>query len=340
MKKDKKIIAIGPMYAQDMKNAGGVTVLFEQFLEDLRELEVTHLPINSNKNCYKNIAETFFVVMKEFVKNIRKYDHISLHGTANHYILIAPFVVFIAKLFGKTVDLRKFAGNFNEVYENSDPIRKMLIKYVLKNADISYFETKYLVAYFKPMNPHTYWFPNVRRRPADVSPKKEFSKRFAFISHVKEEKGMDDLLEAVKMLDPSYTVDIYGPAHEAKYTKEYIAKFGATYHGPLSPTEVIETLKKYDVLVLPSHREGYPGILIEAYSVGRPVLATALPSIREIVTEEETGILVETKNPTSIYEGFLKFNSANYEEMSQKAFDAFENFDSKPQTIKYLNSLS
>jgi len=335
----KKIILIGPMYAEDMKNAGGVTVLFEQLLEDFRALDVEYLAINSNKNCYKNIAETFFVVMKEFLGNIRKYDHVSIHGTANHYIMIAPFVIFFAKMFGKTVSLRKFAGNFNEIYESVDPVRKGLIRYVLEKADLSFFETKYLVDYFKKFNPNTFWFPNVRRRPENSAPKKEFNKRFVYISHLKDEKGTQELLEACKQLDESFDVKIYGPVHESKYTPEYVAQYNTTYEGSLTPTEVVEKLKESDVLVLPSHREGYPGIVIEAYSVGRPVLVTNLPAIAEIVEEGKTGVLVEPKNVDALVEGFHKFTKENYAQMSQNAYEAFESFNSMPQTKKFLEKI-
>ncbi len=338
--KNKKIILIGPMYAKDMKQAGGVTVLFEQLLEDFRELEIDHIAINSNKNCYKNIAHTFFVVMREFLKNVKNYDHVSIHGTANHYILIAPFVIFFAKIFKKSVSLRKFAGNFNEIYESVDPLRKKLIEYVLTKADLSFFETKYLVEYFKKFNPKTFWFPNVRRRPKDTSPKKDFKKRFVYISHLKDEKGTQELLEACKRLDDSFDVKIYGPVHEEKYTPEYIAGFNTTYEGSLTPDEVVQKLKESDVLILPSHREGYPGIVIEAYSVGRPVLVTNLPAIAEIVEDEKTGFLVEPKSVDSLVEGFMKFNENNYPSLSKNAYEAFENFDSMPQTKLYLQKIN
>ncbi len=339
-KKDKKIILIGPMYAKDLKQAGGVTVLFEQLLEDLRELDVDHLVINSNKNCYKSIAHTFFNVVKEFLKNVKDYDHVSIHGTANHYILIAPFIVFFAKLFKKSVSLRKFAGNFNEIYESVDPVRKKLIEYVLTKADLSFFETKYLVEYFKKFNPKTFWFPNVRRALKDGSPKSDFKKRFVYISHLKDEKGTLELLEACKRLDSSFDVKIYGPVHEEKYTPEFIKKYNTTYEGSLTPKEVIRKLKECDVLVLPSYREGYPGIIIEAYSAGRPVLVTNLDAIAEIVEDGKTGFLVEPKNVDSLVEGFNKFNQKNYPLLSKNAYAAFEDFNSMPRTKLFLKKIN
>jgi glycosyltransferase involved in cell wall biosynthesis len=325
---------------KDMQNPGGVTVLFAQFLEDLRDLGVSYLAINSNKSGYKSTLHTFWGVMKKFLLNIREYDHVSIHGTANHYIIIAPFIIFFAKLFGKSVSLRKFAGNFNDLYEKADPLRKYLIRYVLRNADVSFFETKYLVEYFHSFNPNTFWFPNVRRRPENSAPKSDYRKRFVYISHLKDEKGTQELLEAAKRLDESFDLKIYGPVHESRYTPEYIAQFNTRYEGVLKPSEVVEKLKEADVLVLPSHREGYPGIVIEAYSVGRPVLVTNLPAVCEIVEDGKTGVLVPPRDVDALVEGFYRFSAENYSDFSKNAYAAFENFDSLPQTRNFLEKIS
>ncbi|MBB4798269.1 glycosyltransferase involved in cell wall biosynthesis [Brevundimonas bullata] len=52
----------------------------------------------------------------------------------------------------------------------------------------------------------------------------------------------------------------------------------------------IEFLRKCTVLLLPSHREGLPGAVLEALSVGTPVVANDLPGVQEIATAVE-GVL-------------------------------------------------
>jgi glycosyltransferase involved in cell wall biosynthesis len=252
---------------------------------------------------------------------------------------MAPIIVFFSKLFGKSVSLRKFAGNFDDIYKKSSGIKKKLIRYVLKNSDINYFETKYLVDYFKQFNAQTYWFPNVRRRSSERADVKKYNKRFAFISLVSYEKGVDELLEVAKKLDDSYIVNIYGTLHEDKYTKAYIDSFGSTYHGALAPDEVFKVIKENDVIVLPSYREGYPGIVLEAFSVGVPVLTTSLEAIKEIVEDGKNGILVEPKNINSLYNGFLEFDKVDYKNMCDEAFNSFELFDSIKQTKLFLEKI-
>jgi glycosyltransferase involved in cell wall biosynthesis len=335
----KSILFVGYKLG-DPKKAGGFIVYTENILQDFRELGIKHDLLNTNTQFYKNLPHMFLVVVYDFFRKFRNYDHISLHATANHLIILGPIFVFFAKMFGKTVSVKKTAGRFNREYEALDPIRKKLVEYTLKNADLVFFETKYLVEYFKHFNERTYWHPNIRSNPNFEDKPKEYKRRFAFISLVAVSKGIDELLEVSNMLDDSYTIDIYGKTLEEKYTKEYFEKYKANYLGSLSPDEVQEKLKEYDVIVLPSHEEGYPGIFIEAYSFGIPVLTTTLPPIMEIVRDRENGILVEPKNVESLYKGFLAFNDENYKKMSRYAYDSFEEFDSLKQTQKIVDLIN
>ncbi len=329
--KSKSILFVG-YDLKDPKKTGGFIVYTQNILHDLRELGVEHELLNTNTQFYKSTLHMFVAVVIEFFKKFRKYDHISLHATTNHLPILGSIFIFFGKMFGKTISVKKTAGRFHREYENFDPVRRWLTRYVLKNADLVFFETKYLVEYFKHFNKKTYWHPNIRRNPNFEYKPKEYKKRFAFISLVAVAKGIDELLEVSNMLDDSYTIDIYGKTLEEKYTKEYFDNYKASYKGSLSSTEVQQKLKEYDVIVLPSHEEGYPGIFIEAFSYGVPVLTTTLQPIMEIVEGGKNGILVEPKNVESLYNGFLAYNSDNYNQMSKNAYDSFSDFDSLKQT--------
>jgi len=335
----KSILLVGYKLG-DPKKTGGFIVYTQNILKDLKELGIEHELLSTNTQFYKNIPHMFIAVVIEFFKKFRKYDHISLHATTNHLPILGSIFIFFGKMFGKTISVKKTAGRFHREYESFDPIRRWLTRYVLKNADLVFFETKYLVEYFKHFNKKTYWYPNIRRNPNFEYKPKEYKKRFAFISLVAVSKGIDELLEVSNMLDSSYTIDIYGKTLEDKYSDDYFEKYKASYKGSLSSQEVQEKLKEYDVIVLPSHEEGYPGIFIEAFSYGIPVLTTTLQPIKEIVFHNVNGILVEPKDLKSLHKGFLAFNDENYQNMSRDAYDSFENFDSFKQTKKLVSLIN
>ena len=55
-----------------------------------------------------------------------------------------------------------------------------------------------------------------------------------------------------------------------------------------------------DVLVLPSVSEGSPILAMEAMVLGKPVVATAVGGVPELVADGETGILVEPRDPEAV----------------------------------------
>jgi glycosyltransferase involved in cell wall biosynthesis len=54
------------------------------------------------------------------------------------------------------------------------------------------------------------------------------------------------------------------------------------------------------VVVIPSHREGLPMVLLEAMAHGRPVVATRVGGMPSMVEEGRTGILVEPGDPAAL----------------------------------------
>lgn len=318
---------------------GGVIVLFEQLLSDLDKLGIDYKVIDLNsKNYSSKLTATLFIYFSVLTK-IGHYRHISIHGTASVYYTIAPLVIFLAKFMGKTTSLRKFAGNFNQFYENCGIAKRKIIELVLKGADFLFFETKYLVEYFSKFNGNSLWFPNVRSELIKPILPRVYTKRFVFISHVNKGKGIDQILEASLLLDKSFTIDIYGPITDNDYTVEYFSNYNIRYKGALKSSKVLEILNTYDVLLLPSYRdeEGYPGIIIEAYSLGIPIIATNLKPIREICENHKEGILINPKNSGELAEAMISMNSENYEYLSNNAWQKFNEFRSDVHTQKFIN---
>jgi len=308
-------------------------VLFEDLLFQFKKRNIEHIVIDTNKANYPNIFLALLsIYVKIFLLSFR-VSHVSLHGTAKDYIYIAPFVVLWSKLLRKKSSLRKFAGNFAEIYESSSNLKKKLIEFALKNSNYNFFETKYLVNYFSTLNQNTYWFPNVRRKAEKIR-EGAYQKKFIFIGNVTEEKGIKELLDASNLLDDSFVIDIYG--NIAKDLQGYdFTIYKAKYKGALRSNNVLDTLCQYDVLILPSYREGYPGVIIEALSVELPVIVSDLEGIREMV-DESCAFFVKLGSVADIVNAIMKFNSENYNSYSINALKAFEQFDSDVQTSRFL----
>jgi glycosyltransferase involved in cell wall biosynthesis len=60
--------------------------------------------------------------------------------------------------------------------------------------------------------------------------------------------------------------------------------------------DMVRTLRAANLVVLPSYREGFPKVLLEAAASGRAIVATNVPGCREIVRHGENGYLVPARD--------------------------------------------
>jgi glycosyltransferase involved in cell wall biosynthesis len=74
-------------------------------------------------------------------------------------------------------------------------------------------------------------------------------------------------------------------------TLEWAQRHGVGFRHDIRPF-----LAAADVLVLPSHREGFPGAPLQAGAMGLPVLATDICGCNEIVVDGVTGLLVKPRD--------------------------------------------
>ena len=62
-----------------------------------------------------------------------------------------------------------------------------------------------------------------------------------------------------------------------------------------------------NVVVLPSWREGLPCSLMEAMSMGRPIVATDVPGCRDVVVDGKNGFLVPVRTPEALAKALKSF---------------------------------
>lgn len=148
----------------------------------------------------------------------------------------------------------------------------------------------------------------------DFIPEKSLLKkenvRFVFLSRIIKDKGVEIIIDAVKELNKrtsGFTVDFYGPfedSYKEVFEKAINGVDNISYKGflNLNDTKNYNVLAEYDVMLFPTywHGEGFPGIFIDAFIAGLPVIATDWSMNGELIKNGENGWLIPPHNPEAL----------------------------------------
>ena len=158
--------------------------------------------------------------------------------------------------------------------------------------------------------------------------------RLCFLGRVAPEKGIDVLLRALRLVKIRVELDVYGIRAEGD-RGERIEDRGRVQAGggkreaggsrkpelrnpesrirwlaPVKPEQVVETIRKYDALVVPSvWLETGPLVVLEAFAAGVPVIGSRLGGIAEMVREGVDGLLFEPNAETQLALAIKKIES-------------------------------
>jgi glycosyltransferase involved in cell wall biosynthesis len=111
--------------------------------------------------------------------------------------------------------------------------------------------------------------------------------RLLTLSRIQPEKGFKRMAVMQDLIKEPFVWDIYGSGNLdllKPLTK-------CNYKGVTN--EAKEVMKQYDFLVQLSDTEGMPMVILEALSVGLPVITTNYPSAKELITHGVNGYIVD-----------------------------------------------
>jgi teichuronic acid biosynthesis glycosyltransferase TuaC len=144
-----------------------------------------------------------------------------------------------------------------------------------------------------------------------------------YVGHLSQAKGVHDLLSAFKLagarLRGAHLV-LIGDGAGSGECQARARELGvpATFVGVKPHDSIATWLCASDLLALPSWNEGMPNVVLEALACGRPVVATSVGGIPEVVSER-VGRLVPPRQPTALAEGLLGALDQQYDPIAISA---------------------
>jgi teichuronic acid biosynthesis glycosyltransferase TuaC len=143
-----------------------------------------------------------------------------------------------------------------------------------------------------------------------------------FVGRLDSAKGIFELLDAFASLAscrPKLLLTYVGDGPGAEHLRSKTIGLGledrVALAGACPSQSVPRWLAAANVLALPSYREGYPNVVIEALSCGRPVIATDVGGIPELV-DESSGILVAPRDSRALANAIQTAMERNWDEQS------------------------
>jgi glycosyltransferase involved in cell wall biosynthesis len=185
-----------------------------------------------------------------------------------------------------------------------------------------------------------------------IIPQELTSRRIVlYVGRLLAMKGVKTLLEAVpKVLaeagENTVLFVFAGSGNSAGLMsglKEMKVQSNCYLTGPLSKREVIQLMMAAEVTVVPSFLENCPYVVLESMACGRPVIASNVGGIPEIITDQYDGILVKPNSPALLADAIVGLlqNETIRNVIGQRARETvIKKFSWSVNLTKYLETYS
>ncbi len=167
---------------------------------------------------------------------------------------------------------------------------------------------------------HVYVKPNFTTEISDLCVSEKKRNYFAFAGRLDEQKGIRILLEAWRILgEKAPLLLICGAGPEEKWCREFVeayCKNTVKIMGFLPNEKVREIIAGAKALILPTQwYEGFPMTILEAYSVGTPVIGSRMGNVGDLILEGVTGSTFQYNSSSDLAEVIGKFSGYSSEEV-------------------------
>lgn len=286
-----------------------------EYKNESEELGVKFITVNMNKNStnilhdLKYLANISRIIRKEKPSIVLNYTikpniYGSIASKINNVNKIYSIVTGLGYIYTtndkKTKILRQiinslykvaFSWNNKVFFQNNDDLDEFIKNKILK-------ANKCVLVNGSGVNMTRF---SITELPKNVS--------FLMIARILKNKGILEYFQAARSVKDKYpevTFNLVGALEKSQDAltyadiKPYIDDGSIKYHGETK--DVRPYISAATVYVLPSYREGTPRTVLEAMSMGRPIITTDAPGCRETVVDGLNGFLVPVKDSIALAE--------------------------------------
>ncbi len=278
-------------------SAGGV------YTEKLDKMGIRHYEIPDIEMKSPTVIKQTIAILKKTVREERITVIHTHHRMAAFYVALlclykkCAFLNTSHNTFENRKGLTRFAYRHAHLIACGETVKKNLVQtFRLPDAQITVLHNA-----VKPFD------GNIRKDKQLAGLKEEGYFLVGNIGRLSEQKGMEYFIEAIPLVLKHCARArflIIGTGEEEEKLKKLAAALGIrevlSFMG-FRP-DIQNLMSQLDLVVLSSLWEGLPLTPIEAFSVGRTIVATDVEGTAEIVRDKENGLLVQKKSPEQMAE--------------------------------------
>ncbi len=247
------------------------------------------------------------------------------------------------------------------------PFGKLLTRFIVDNTDIflpvsrknqevleSLASNKKFRSEILPMGVPVQFFDSSEKtspEDLDIDPDK---KNALFVGKITEKKGLPYLIRAFadwSKAEPDARLIVVGDGFMRSQCEEEANQLNVadkiSFVGMKSKEEVKNYLKNSDLLVVPSiidslgETEGAPVVVMEAMAAGKPIIASDVGGISDMVSDNLNGIIVQPKDVAALTQAFKTvYSKDSLQTMGKKSFEIIQDYDWQSIGKKYKNAFS
>ena len=239
-----------------------------------------------------------FLKLYKLIQKERPYAIYSTAGHINTLISFISFFIHIPKMVARESNIPHLIMQYGNLKSKFwAPITKIFYKR---------FQT--IVCQSDEMMSSVLNYYNIRRdklvvipNPVMVSDKRQIvntsnhNKKIIMVARLGIVKSHERLLDIFNKLPENYTLTLAGEGHLRNQISEKVNRLNldsrVVFLGDV--TNVVDIIPEYDVLVLCSRTEGFPNVILEALSVGVPVVTFRVGGIIGLVEDGFNGFVLE-----------------------------------------------
>jgi len=312
----------------------GVSMAVQQILSSSLVHEFSFLPINTGT--FRHIGDAGRVRPSKVIGDIAVFCRLLFSLVACKpdivYLTLAQtrvgiirdsVIILISKAFGCSVVAHLHGAYFRIQYQKLSALERLFVRIMLAKVDRIIVLSPLLESLFDGLVARER-IRIVRNGISDIPPKyihshkpnQDVPIRILYLSNLQPEKGLFDLLDALRIARRSGVLfratlagawpndDIRNEAMRFVYN-EGLAE-AVSFPGVVIGTDKLALLADADVVVLPfCQEEGQPLSIIEAMRAGLPIISTPVGGVPDLIIHGQNGFLIPKHNSQAIAESLL-----------------------------------